>query len=57
MNNIHNIHFINHLKYKNSKIVNKSDLSYDNLIKNPLKNEKYNKLKYTDIKKNKTEMK
>ena len=50
MNNIHNI---NHLKDKNSKIVNKSDLSCDNLIKNPLKNEKYNKLKYTDIKRNK----
>ena len=28
-------------------------MSCDNLIKNPLKNEKYNKLKYTDIKKNK----
>ena len=50
MNNIHNI---NHLKEKNSKMVNKSDLSCDNLIKNPLKNEKFNKLKFTDIKKNK----
>ena len=50
MNNIHNI---NHLKEKNSKMVNKSDLSCDNLIKNPLRNEKFNKLKFTDIKKNK----
>ena len=28
---------------------NKSDLSCDNLIKNPLKNDKINKLKFTEI--------
>ena len=50
MNNIHNI---NHLKDKNSKIVNKSDLSCDNLMKNPLKNEKFNKIKFTEMRKNK----
>ena len=33
---MYNIHNINHLKEKNSKIVNKSNLGCDNLIKNPL---------------------
>jgi protein phosphatase 2C family protein 2/3 len=50
---MNNINHINHFNDKKKKIVNKSDLSCDNLIKNPLKNDKINKLKFTDIKQNK----
>jgi serine/threonine protein phosphatase PrpC len=49
---MNNINHINNFE-KKSKIANKSDLSCDNLIKNPLKNDKINKIKYTEIKKNK----
>ena len=50
---MNNINHINHFNDKKSKMANKSDLSCDNLIKNPLKNEKMNKIKFTEIKKNK----
>ena len=50
---MNNINHINHFNDKKMKVANKSDLSCDNLIKNPLKNDKINKLKFTEIKKNK----
>ena len=50
---MNNLNHINHFNEKKSKMINKSDLSCDNLIKNPLKNEKINKFKYTETKKNK----
>ena len=49
MNNINNINNFE----KKPKVPNKSDLSCDNLIRNTLKNDKFNKIKYTEIKKNK----
>ena len=52
MNNMLNINkFIS--KEKRSKIANKSDLSCDNLIKNSFKNDNFNRIKMTEIKKNK----
>lgn len=50
---MNNINHINHFNDKKKKMANKSDLSCDNLIKNPLKNDKINKLKFTEIKQNK----
>ena len=51
--NLNHISHINHFNDKKSKIVNKSDLSCDNLIKNPLRSDKVNKLKFSEMKKNK----
>ena len=50
---MNNINHINHFNDKKKKMANKSDLSCDNLIKNTLKNDKINKLKFTEIKQNK----
>ena len=52
MNNINDINHLNFYKDKKSKMSNKSDLSCDYIIKNPLKNDKIHKLKFTEIKKN-----
>ena len=49
---MNNINHINNFE-KKPKMPNKSDLSCDNLIRNNLKNDKINKIKYTEIKKNK----
>jgi hypothetical protein len=53
MINKENINHLNHFNDKKSKIANKSDLSCDNLIKNPLRGDKVNKLKFSEMKKNK----
>ena len=46
-----NVNHINNFNDKKSKIANKSDLSCDNLIKNSLRNDKVNKLKFSEMKK------
>ena len=50
---MNNINHINNFNEKKSKLGNKSDLSCDNLIKNPLRNEKINKIKFNESKNNK----
>ena len=52
MNNIKDINHLNFYNDKKSKMSNKSDLSCDYIRKNPLKNDKIHKLKFTEIKKN-----